>query len=162
MHPEVGTLHLVCGKIAAGKSTLTRKLASEPGTVLIREDEWLARLFPGEIASLPDYVRCSGRLRDAIGDHVMQLLKAGVSVVLDFPANTPATRGWMRGIWENAAAPHSLYVLDVSDEECKARLRRRNEEGAHEFQTSDEQFDAITKYFVPPSPDEGFNIIRVG
>jgi predicted kinase len=48
---------MVCGKIGAGKSTLTRQLAQEPATVLISEDAWLAALYPGEIRELPDYVR---------------------------------------------------------------------------------------------------------
>lgn len=161
MQAHVPTLHLVCGKIAAGKSTLTRQLAAEPHTVLISEDDWLARLYPNDITSIADYVRCSGRLRDAMGSHIEQLLNAGVSVVLDFPANTLATRQWMKGIIDRSGANHRLHVLDVSNEECKARLRRRNEEGSHAFETSDAQFDAITRHFAPPSVDEGFNIVEV-
>ena len=160
MQDQNPTLHLVCGKIAAGKSTLTRRLAAEPRTVLISEDEWLARLYPGEIATLADYVRGTGRLRDAMGPHVEQLLKAGVSVVLDFPANTVATRQWMRGIIERAGVAHRLHFLNVPDDVCKARLRQRNAEGSHAFETSDAQFDEITRYFVPPMPDEGFNVVE--
>ena len=37
------TLHLVCGKIAAGKSTLANRLANAPATVLISEDYWMSR-----------------------------------------------------------------------------------------------------------------------
>ena len=96
------TLHLLCGKIAAGKSTLARRLAAAPATVLIGEDQWLSTLFPGEIATLEDYVRCSGRLGEAMSPHVEALLKAGLSVVLDFPANTVRRRKWMRGIFEAA------------------------------------------------------------
>jgi predicted kinase len=32
------TLHMLCGKIAAGKSTLARQLADVPFTVLLSED----------------------------------------------------------------------------------------------------------------------------
>jgi predicted kinase len=42
-----GTLHLVCGKIAAGKSALSARLAEPPGTVLIRENSWLKRVTAG-------------------------------------------------------------------------------------------------------------------
>lgn len=160
MHPDfVPTLHLVCGKIAAGKSTLTQALAARPGTVLVSEDEWLSTLYPGEIVVLADYVRCMNRLRSVMGPHVQQLLRAGLSVVLDFPANTRASREWMRTLFTGADAAHCLHYLDVSDAECKARLRRRNEEGVHRYQTSDAEFDEITSYFVPPSADEGFNIV---
>jgi predicted kinase len=63
-------LHLVCGKIAAGKSTLANCLASAPATALISEDHWLSHLRPGEIALLEDHTRCSARLGEVKEDHV--------------------------------------------------------------------------------------------
>lgn len=120
------TLHLICGKIAAGKSTLARQLAEEPATILISEDRWLACLYPGEITSLDDYLRCTGRLRDAMDEHVESLLRSSLSVVLDFPANTLNQRLRLRNIFENARCGHWLHYLDVPDNVCKARLKRRN------------------------------------
>jgi len=152
-------LHLLCGKIAAGKSTLTVKLGSAPRTVVLSEDEWLPRLYPDEMTSVADYVRYAARLREAIGPHIVQLLTAGVSVVLDFPANTLANRAWMRGIFGAAGVAHQLHFLDVPDQICKARLRARNASGAHPFAVSDEQFEEITSYFVAPTQEEGFNVI---
>lgn len=157
LHP---VLHMVCGKIAAGKSTLTQRLAAEPNTVLISEDTWLATLYPDEIRELPDYTRASGRLKATMADHVAALLAAGVSVVLDFPANTVANRAWARGIFEKAGAAHRLHFLDVPDEVCKQRLRARNASGTHAFETSDAQFELISSHFVPPSQEEGFEVVR--
>lgn len=153
-------LHLVCGKIASGKSTLAQRLALAPMTVLISEDAWLACLYPNEIHAIADYVRCTGRLRDSMAGHVAALLKAGMSVVLDFPANTLGTRAWARGIFEKAGVPHSLHYLDVSDDVCKARLHARNASGEHPFATSDAEFDQITRHFVAPAADEGFDLLR--
>lgn len=152
------TLHLVCGKIAAGKSTLTNQLAKEPNTVLISEDKLLAALYPGEIQSLADYVRCTTKLRSAIQGVIVDILATGCSVVLDFPANTLASRNWMKTILAKTSATHCLHYLDVSDEECKKRLSRRNEEATHQFRTSEVEFDQITQFFVPPTDEEGFNI----
>lgn len=154
------TLHLICGKIAAGKSTLAARLAAAPRTVLISEDHWLARLYPSEISTLQDYVRCTGRLRATIGPHIEHVLRASVSIVLDFPANTTESRSWIRGLIENSGAAHQLHFLDASDELCKARLRDRNSAGTHEFAPSDADFDLISSFFVPPSEAEGFNVIR--
>jgi predicted kinase len=92
------TLYLLCGKIAAGKSTVARRLAARPATVLISEDHWTSNLFASELQTIEDYSRYSSRLRNAMGPHVVALLKAGLSVVLDFPANTVANRRWMRTI----------------------------------------------------------------
>ena len=152
------TLHLVCGKIASGKSTLARRLAKQPAVVLVEEDRWISRLYPDEIASIKDYVRCTRRLRGVMGEHVASLLSAGLSVVLDFPANTVDIRAWMYSISENARVANHLHYLDVSDTVCKARLKQRNEDGLHDFAPSEADFDTITSYFVPPSPDEGFAI----
>jgi len=156
---DEATLHLMCGKIAAGKSTLSAKLAAAPATVLVREDFWLARLYPNEITTVSDYLRCAARLRDAIGPHLTDLLRTGTSVALDFPANTVEIRSWMRDIFQRAGARHQLHVLDVPDKVCKARLRQRNAAGTHEFAASDTDFDLITRYFMPPNDAEGFDII---
>lgn len=156
----VPTLHLVCGKICAGKSTLTRRLAAQPGTVLLVEDDWLSRLYPGEIRTLEDFIDRDGRLRAVMAGHVTALLRAGLSVVLDFPSNTVRARGWARGVFEQAGAAHRLHFLDVPDEVCKARLRARNAAGDHPYQTSDAEYDQFTSRFVPPSEDEGFRVIR--
>src|ERR1700687_1292119 len=81
------------------------------------------------------------RLRNAMGPHVVSLLKAGMSVVLDFPANTLASRSWMRRIFEDANAANELHSLDVSDETCKRRLRERNSAGEHPFQPSESDYE---------------------
>lgn len=154
------TLHMLCGKIAAGKSTLSAELRQIPLTIVISEDSYLKRLFDSEINNVSDYIRCSQRLRDAVSPLIQDLLRMGVSVVLDFPANTHATRSWMRTLFESTGADHRLHFLDVSDEVCKARLRARNATKSHDFAASDTEFDQITSYFVPPSEAERFNVIR--
>jgi len=116
MSLEQPTLHLLCGKIAAGKSTLTSALGEQPHTVVVKEDFWLARLYPGEQNNFADYVRNATRLRDAMSAHLVDLLRSGLSVVLDFPANTPASRAWMRSLFEEAGCGHQLHYLDVPDE----------------------------------------------
>ena len=152
-------LHLMCGKIAAGKSTLTAHLARQPHTVVVSEDHWLSRLYGEDMATVADYVRYSARLRATLQPHLVALLRSGLSVVLDFPANTLANRAWMRALFEEAMVDHQMHFLDVPDEVCRARLRARNAGGAHDFAATDEQFDLITRHFVAPSPDEGFNVI---
>jgi predicted kinase len=154
-----GVLHLMCGKVAAGKSTLAAKLADAPNTVLISEDQLLARLYPGEIATLADYVRCTRRLREAIAPHIQALLREGVSVVLDFQSNTLATRAWARTLFEGAEAEHALHYLRMDDETCKKRLHARNAAGGHEYVVSDAEFDQFNSYVVAPDEAEGFHVV---
>lgn len=155
-------LHLLCGRIAAGKSTLAHRLAAQPATVLVQEDAWLSVLYPGEIQALPDYLQRAGRLKAMLGEHVVAMLRSGVCVVLDFPANTPAQRRWMRGLIDRSGAAHRLHVLDVPEAVCRARLQARNATGAHPFRTDDAQFELINRHFEPPSPREGFVLQRHG
>jgi len=160
MHSETPTLHLLCGKIAAGKSTLSARLSQDKATILIVEDDWLNTLHPGEMSSISDYIKRMTNLRKLIGPHVVSLLNAGVSVVLDFQANTVDARQWMRELIDLASANHQLHFLDTPDEVCLSRLRARNAKGDHPFATTEEEFHRVSAYFVPPSPEEGFNIVR--
>jgi predicted kinase len=154
------TLYLLCGKIAAGKSTLARRLAERPATLLITMDHWMPLLFPTENRTIEDFARLSARLRAAMGPHVVDILRHDLSVVLDFPANTVNWRSWMRSLITEAGVAHELHVLDVPDTICKERLRRRNADGEHPYQVSEENYDLFTSYFVPPGPGEGFHIVR--
>jgi len=154
------TLYLLCGRIAAGKSTFARSLAQRPATLLISEDEWTSVLFGDELKTLEDYGRFSARLRAAIGPQVVAILRHGLSVVLDFPANTVAYRTWMRSLFAEAGAAHELHFLDAPDAVCRQRLRARNAAGDHAFQVSEADYESFTRHFVPPTPDEGFNLVR--
>ncbi|WP_084300326.1 AAA family ATPase [Microvirgula aerodenitrificans] len=61
-----------------------------------------------------------------------------------------------------AGVGHELHYLDVTDEECKRRLRARHAAGGHPFTLDDAQFDAMTRHFVPPADEEGFRLVRHG
>ena len=74
--------------MAAGKSTLAKRLAKEHGAILLVEDELLAQLYPEEIVDIPSYIKYSVRLKDAVSNHISALLSSSISIVLDFPANT--------------------------------------------------------------------------
>ncbi len=160
MSEREATLHFISGRLAAGKTTLARKLADQEGAVLISEDVWLANLSDG-ISSFEDYLKWSRRCRSVIGPLVIQILKAGTSVVFDFGGNTLAERKWVRSLFEAAHAKHVLHYLDVSEKECLARLKIRNEtkpEGLYFATTSEDDFFAIARWFQPPMAEEGFRV----
>lgn len=97
-------LHMICGKIASGKSTLTKRLARTENALVISEDVWMKHLYSGEIRTLEDYVRCAGRIRRVLSGHVRALLSAGVSVILDFPFNIIDSRAWGRDLFGGTAS----------------------------------------------------------
>ena len=159
--PPLQKLIFLCGKMAAGKSTLARRLAERENAVLLVQDELLDRLYPGEITDIAGFVKCSSRLRDALEPHVGVLLAKGMSVVLDFPGNTRTQRAWFRRIFEGAGVSHELHFVDASDAVCKRQLRERSKALPLDAPwTTDAEFEAITLHFQPPTVDEGFNVVR--
>ena len=72
------TLHMLCGKIAAGKSTLFAKLAQAERTLIISEDRWIAQLYGPELKTLADYFERCERLRATLAPHVVGLQRAGI------------------------------------------------------------------------------------
>ena len=47
----IGTLIFFCGKMGAGKSTLSHEIASKEEAILLSEDEWLKNIYSEEIVN---------------------------------------------------------------------------------------------------------------
>jgi predicted kinase len=157
----MATLHFLCGKAGAGKTTLARELGRTLPAIVYVEDEWIATLG-FEVRALPDYLDAARRCRAMIARQVPELLRQGVSVVLDFAGNTVRDRAWVRSLFEAAGVDHVLHLLEASDDECLAAIHRRNAEqppGIFYGAVSDELFHAVTRHFAPPTPDEGFHVV---
>ncbi len=155
------TLHFFCGKAGAGKTTIAAILAKDHNAILISEDICMLRLYGDQLKVFDDYIRLSAKLKAVIGPLVVDLLRAGNSVVLDFQGNTKTGRGWFRSVFEQAGAAHTLHFVDATNETCLAQIAKRNverPEGSHHI--SEEVFMHITSYFQLPEEAEGFNIRR--
>jgi len=146
-----GSLIFFCGKMGAGKSTLAKRLAEDKGAVLISEDDLLSKLYTGKIKSVKDYKLYSDKLKPVVSDTVQQILKRGVTVVLDFPANTE------RQISDGVHSEHTCYFVDRNDEVCIKQLLKRGNPNTDTV----EMFHAITQYFTEPSNSENINTVRV-
>ena len=70
---EKGTLIFFCGKMGSGKSTYSKKLASELNAVLLSEDKWLSAIYPEEIKNFDDYIKYSSRLKPLLEGHVRRI-----------------------------------------------------------------------------------------
>jgi predicted kinase len=154
-----GTLIFFCGKMGAGKSTLSRQISQELNAILLSEDDWLSTLYPEEIKNFDDYLKYANRLKPLLKSHIRSILNSGISVVMDFPANTRNQRAWLKDIFFDRGIPHRLIYLDVDDKTCIEQIAQRRETNPERalFDT-EEVFHHVTSFFQPPSDDEGFAI----
>ncbi|MCC2614889.1 ATP-binding protein [Aestuariibacter halophilus] len=157
-----GTLTLLCGKMAAGKSTYAQRLCDDHAVICLSEDVWLAAHYPGQIHSFDDYLRYSAQIKPFIRQHVQALLRAGINVVMDFPANTVRQRAWFVDLCAEVHCQHRLIYLEKSDQHCLQNLaKRRNEQPDRRQFDNEEVFHQVTRYFEPPTASEGLNITVV-
>ncbi|WP_428240792.1 AAA family ATPase [Gynuella sp.] len=154
-----GLLTFFCGKMGAGKTTKAREVALERNAVLLSEDEWLSSIYPNSIKTLEDYIERVGLLKPQMKKLVQSILATGTNVVMDFPANTIPQRAWFKSIFSEMQAPHELIYIDQPNEICLGQIAKRRIEQPHRAATdTDEMFEGVTRYFVAPTAEEGFNI----
>ena len=124
--------------------------------------EWLASVYPNKISSLNDYIEYSNLLKPQIKKLVQSMLSAGTNVVMVFPANTLSQRDWFRSIFSEIEAPHNLIYIDLPNADCLKQIEKRRKEQPERSATdTPDMFEQVTKYFMAPIPDEGFNLIAV-
>ncbi|MCG8382161.1 MAG: ATP-binding protein [Gammaproteobacteria bacterium] len=153
-----GVLTFFCGKMGAGKTTKSLEVSHERNAVLLSEDEWLASVYPDSIQTLEDYIKCADRLKPQMKKLTQSILVTGTNVVMDFPANTISQREWFKSIFSEIQAPHELIYIDQPNEICLRQIaKRRIEQPQRAATDTEEMFELVTKYFVAPIPDEGFN-----
>ncbi len=159
---KLGTLYFFCGKMGAGKSTNSKKLAIEKNAVLLSEDEWLASLYPNQITSFEDYLKFSAHLKPILKKHVQNILSVGTNVVMDFPGNTQNQRKWFLDIASEVNANHQLIFLNLNNEQCLRQIaQRRKEQPERATFDTEETFIHVTNFFEAPEASEGLNILEV-
>ena len=79
--------------------------------------------------------------------------------MMDYPANTIQQRNWLRSIYSEVQALHELIHIDLPNDLCIERIAKRRAEQPERAATdTNEMFEQVTKYFVEPTSDEGFNL----
>jgi len=159
---QKGTLTFICGKMGAGKSSKSKALSAAKNAVVLSEDNWLSSLYPGQINSFDDYLKFSKVIKPLVKSHVQNILNTGTNVIMDFPANTVKQRGWFKQLCDEVGCEHELIFINLSDEQCLSQISRRRTEQPERAKFDNEVvFNHVTKFFEPPSNDEGLNIVDV-
>jgi predicted kinase len=146
------TLHLTVGLPGVGKTTLARELERATGALRLTPDEWMLPLFGlhwTDFAGTRDVLE--GRLV-WVGH---QVLRAGVSVILDFGCWSPDERYALRAIADLAGADFELHYVVLPEDERRKRATARWREAPEEtFEMTLEDHERFRTQFTPPTPEE--------
>ena len=116
-------LILTCGLPGAGKTTLATRLAAERNAVRLTKDDWLWAL-----GSSPWDASTGDKVEQQLRGLTDDLLRLGLSVVLDFGLWARAERDEMRAVARDLGVGVELHYLDAPIEELWRRIEARNAE----------------------------------
>ena len=149
-------VHIMCGKICSGKSTLAKKLCDECKGVILSVDEITLSLFgahPGE--SHDEYVlKCEKFLYKKS----LEIMNQGINVILDWGFWTKKERDEAKWFYRNNNVMYKFYYLDISDTEWKKRIKKRNkdilEKGYEAYFVDEGLAQKFQRIFEIPNFDE--------
>ena len=114
-------LLLTCGLPGAGKTALARQLAADRSAVRLTKDEWLTAL-----GSSPWDTPTREKVEQELWCFAQEILRLGLSVVLDFGLWSRIERDEMRSTARSLGVAVELHFLDVPTEELWRRIEARN------------------------------------
>jgi predicted kinase len=116
-------LILTCGLPGSGKTILARQLAADRGAVHLTQDEWLWAL-----GSTPWDESTREKVDHQLWRLAQEILRLGLSVVLDFGLWARIERDEMRTTARGLGVGVELHYLDAPTDELWRRIEARNSE----------------------------------
>ena len=143
-------LFLTCGLPAAGKTTLARQLAADRSALRLTQDEWLIAL-----GSTPWDASTREKVDHELWRLAQEVLRLGLSVVLDFGLWARIERDEMRSVARGLGVGVELHFLDVPADELWRRIEARNAEPPwNSYPIGRAHFDEWRRIFQAPDAAE--------
>lgn len=143
-------LILTCGLPGAGKTMLATQIAAERPAVRLTKDEWLWAL-----GTTPWDEPTRHKLEAQLWRLAQELLRLGLSVVLDFGLWARVERDEMRSVARGLGVGIELHYLAVPTEELWRRIASRNSYPPWDScPISRADLDGWSSIFQPPDAGE--------
>lgn len=148
--PSGTRLILTCGLPGSGKTTLARELAARRDAVCFTKDDWLWAL-----GSSPWDRPMGERLEAELWRLGQDLLRRGVSVILDFGLWARGERDELRAAARDLGVGVEMHYLDIPLDELWRRIEIRNMEAPWiSAPISRADLSEWAAIFQPPDADE--------
>ncbi len=150
------TLYIIHGFIGAGKTTFSKKLASETGAVHLNPDEWCVKLFTPKNYEA-NWEKCFADTMDILWNKTKEYLGKGTDVILDMGFWDRQSRDAAKNLAIECNSYFKHYYIYVPDNIAKQRISLRTGKIA---ENNVKNFDEIKKRFSAPESDEDAIIIN--
>ena len=143
-------LILICGLPGAGKTALAKQLAADRSAVRLTKDEWLTAL-----GSNPWDSPTREKVEHELWRLTQEILRLGLSVVLDFGLWARSERDEMRSAARGLGVAVELHFVDAPVDELWRRIEARNAEPPwNSYPISRTDLDGWLSIFEAPDPAE--------
>lgn len=144
---------MTCGLICCGKSTYCKMIKSKSGAVILSIDDLTLSMFPEGSGDMHDtYVM---RSEQYLLDLSLQILNAGIDVILDWGLWTRATRNRIREFYaSHGEIKTELHYLRISPEVWQERINKRNASGEAAYYVDDGLLNKVKTIFEEPFEEE--------
>ncbi len=154
-------LHIICGFVGAGKTTLAKKLEKQYKAIRFSTDEWMIELFNFKGDFGKKYIDSKKRSKEFIWKLSKKILLLERDVILDFGFWSKKERALFFKRAKQIGVEPILYYLDVPIEELKKRVNSRNKKlNKKTFNITKEWFNKWLPLFEEPKFSEKPIIIK--
>ena len=149
-------IHLICGRICSGKSTLAEALSRESGAVLLSCDELMTTLFPEPLGE--NYDAAAARAKAYLHNQAARLARSGMDVILDWGFWRRDERESVRSFYAGWGIETRWHCVEPAGEDWQRNIRARSEAvraGATDVYELDEGLlDKMNRLYEAPAPEE--------
>lgn len=151
----MATLHMMVGLPGSGKTTEAKRLEQLYHALRLTPDEWQYCLFGHDIGDQEHDARHT-RVEELMWNVAVQVLKAGVDVILDFGFWTKSERDAFRRKAHAFGAASRIHYMGVPKDVIWERLSIRNQTAGENavFYVGRKEFDEWSGLFEIPSKEE--------